>query len=232
MYIDPEIVLENIPPKFVSYLEELHLLAGGYLKVENYFLNEEGEREYDLVLTNKEVRIIFWQMVKSWFSCFKTSYNDFIKALLQNDKKAMNTYMNKVALATFSFLGQSTQALVASDTGKKPSEETEPERFYHEFVLELMVELADRYTITSNRESGFGRYDVMLESRTKKDNAVILEFKVYDADDEESLQNTVNSALQQIEDKKYASALEAKGIAGDRIRKYGFAFKGKEVLIG
>ena len=95
-----------------------------------------------------------------------------------------------------------------------------------------MVELADRYIITSNRESGFGRYDVMLEPKAKEDAAFILEFKVYDADEESSLQDTVKAALQQIEDKKYAAVLEAKGIPVDRIRKYGFAFEGKEVLIG
>ncbi|MDE7309802.1 MAG: ATP-binding protein [Lachnospiraceae bacterium] len=198
------------------------LLAGGYLKVENYSFNEDGEKEYDLVLTNKEVRIVFRQMIKKWFSRSKTFYNDFIKALLAGDMGAMNTYMNKVALATFSFF----------DSGKEPSEESEPERFYHGFVLGLMVELADKYTITSNRESGFGRYDVMLEPKRREDDAVILEFKVHNSNKEKDLQDTVKAALQQIEDKKYAAALEAKGIQTERIRKYGFAFKGKEVLIG
>ena len=198
------------------------LLAGGYLRVENYFFNKEGEKEYDLVLTNKEVRIMFRQMIKGWFSRFKTSYNDFIKALLAGDIDAMNIYMNKVALAAVSFF----------DTGSKLSEEIEPERFYHGFVLGLMVELAGRYIITSNRESGFGRYDVMLEPKTKEDLAIILEFKVYSPKKEKELKDTVKSALQQIEDKKYTAVLEAKGISAERIRKYGFAFKGKEVLIG
>jgi len=198
------------------------LLAGGYLRVENYSFNEEGEKEYELVLTNKEVYLMFRQMIKGWFSRFKTSYSDFIKALLEGDIDAMNTYMNKVALATFSFF----------DSGKEPSEESEPERFYHGFVLGLMVELVDRYVITSNRESGFGRYDVMLEPKIKEDEAVILEFKVYNSNKEKDLQDTVKAALQQIEDKKYAAALEARGIAEEKIRKYGFAFKGKEVLIG
>ena len=117
------------------------------------------------------------------------------------------------------------------DTGKKPSEAKEPERFYHGFVLGLIVDLEDRYQITSNRESGFGRYDVVVEPKEKADPAIIMEFKIQDQD-EKDLSQTVEAALSQIETKNYASGLIGKGIQPERIRKYGFAFRGKEILIG
>ena len=130
-------------------------------------------------------------MIRGWFDRANLDYNDFVKALLQNDIEAMNFYMNRVALQTFSYF----------DTGKGIMGE-EPERFYHGFVLGLLVELSGRYAVTSNRESGFGRYDVMLEPLNKEDNAFILEFKVYNARKEYSLEETVEAALQQIEEKK------------------------------
>ena len=118
------------------------------------------------------------------------------------------------------------------DAGNKPSEAAKPERFYHGFVLGLMVELTDRYIITSNRESGLGRYDVMLKPRKNEDNAIILEFKVHDPENEKNLQETVDAALKQIKDMNYQAALVAEGIPETRIKKYGFAFEGKKVLIG
>lgn len=200
------------------------LLASGYLKVINYEERwDMGKKPlYELTLTNGEVKDMFYSMVHGWFEEPDGVYNDFIDALLYGDKKAMNVYMNEVALRTFSYF----------DTGNQPSKE-EPERFYHGFVLGLMADLQDRYVITSNRESGFGRYDVMLEPKdVEMDDAIIMEFKVHDSDEEKNLEDTVRAALDQIEDKKYETVLTAKGIPSERIRKYGFAFKGKKVLIG
>ncbi|MCI8647507.1 MAG: AAA family ATPase [Firmicutes bacterium] len=198
------------------------LLASGYLKVmKQEFFEETGRYVYTLALTNREVKQMFETMIQGWFQgAAEGSYNKFLKALLSGDEEAMNEYMNRVTEETFSYF----------DTGTKPSR-SEPERFYHGFVLGLMVELAGRYTITSNRESGFGRYDVMLEPKEQGDDAMILEFKVFKPGKEADLEETAVAALAQIEEKNYAAALQAKGIPAERIRKYGFAFEGKTVLI-
>ena len=197
-------------------------LASGYLKVESYQMIEEtGEELYELAITNKEVQIMFRKMIKKWFAGSGAAYHGFLKALLEDDIKSMNVYINKVALTTISFF----------DSGKKPSVESEPERFYHGFVLGLVVELADHYIITSNRESGFGRYDVILEPRKKTDPAVIMEFKVRDFEDEASLEETADEALKQIDKQQYRADLEYRGIPAEQIRAYGFAFEGKKVLI-
>ncbi len=233
MEIDEQIVYDQLSAKKNAVWSLF--LASGYLKVVGTVFEERtGRMYYDLTLTNKEVHIMFANMVQDWFA-WNDDYNDFIKALLLGDVKAMNLYMNRVTMEMFSFF----------DTGKSP--QGEPERFYHGFVLGLMVELEDRYVITSNRESGFGRYDVMLEPRSlapsaalqgkdaapHKDvppDAIIIEFKVQDTEETE-LTETARSALKQIEERDYQAALIARGIPEERIRKYGFAFCGKRVLI-
>ena len=198
------------------------LLASGYLKVVSIEKKVVGKRQlYELSLTNMEVLDMFYDMVRGWFKKSAGNYNAFVKALLINDVEAMNEYMNVISEEIFSNF----------DVGTKPSK-LQPERFYHGFVLGLLVDLAEDYIVTSNRESGFGRYDVMIEPKDRSKEAFILEFKVYNPRKEDSLEETVENALIQIEEKQYETNLSAKGIPIDNIKKYGFAFKGKKVLIG
>ncbi len=208
------------------------LLATGYLKVLNLRsldedeegIGEEGDVWYTLTITNLEVRRMFRGMVKGWFGGnSEMAYSNFIKALLMNDVDGMNEFMNRIALHSFS----------SFDIAKNASDDDAPERFYHGFVLGLMVELAGRFEITSNRESGFGRYDIMLTPKNKeRDYAYIIEFKVHKSSKEKDLAQTVANAHSQIDEKLYDAKLIADGFSPEQIRKYGFAFKGKECLIG
>ncbi len=200
------------------------LVASGYLKVISYEKEEEVgdvEAQYELALTNYEVKRMFYSMVRGWFSPVKVEYNDFIKAMFTGNVEEMNFYMNRITKNIFSYF----------DTGKTPSD-AEPERFYHGFVLGLLADLSKEYIVTSNRESGFGRYDVMIEPKDITKTAVILEFKVRNPRKEATLEETVEVALKQIEEKQYEATLLERGILLQQIYKYGFAFEGKNVCIG
>ena len=201
------------------------MLASGYLKVDKYEEIEDYDGQlifmYTLSITNREVRAMFAKLIKGWFNK-GTAFSDFISAMLRGDEYEMERYMNQVALNTFS----------SFDTGTSPSGEKHPERFYHGFVLGLMVDRSRDYIIKSNRESGYGRYDVVMEPKNTSDVAVIMEFKVRDERrGEKSLSDTADNALSQINERKYDADLLSRGIPAERIYKYGFAFEGETCII-
>ena len=205
--------------------EEIYslLLASGYMRAENVFYFEDVRNPiYTLFLTNLEIRKMIGNIIRRWFKGKGNYFGDFVSAMFKGNVDEMNYYMNRVALETFSYF----------DSGNKPSEAKEPERFYHGFVLGLLVDKASEYIVKSNRESGFGRYDVVMEPKNKEDVAVIMEFKVQDQKaGEDSLDATAEAALSQIEEMHYESDLLSRGIPAERLYKYGFAFRGEECLI-
>ncbi len=231
------------------------LLASGYLCIESY--KEVGRLKrkiYGLKLTNLEVERMFEVMIEQWFGKEKFNYNGFVKSLLNGDIESMNEYMNRVTRGVISYF----------DTGKTPSDEeperlascydcrgvangsslnccsnlyamTEKSaHFYHGLVLGLMVDQVDNYILNSNRESGFGRYDIMLEPIDKNNEkypGIVIEFKVFNQKKEDTLEETVENALRQIKEKDYDAELIKRGVKEENIQHYGFAFRGKEVLI-
>ncbi len=220
--LDEEIIFDQLQKKPGAIWSML--LASGYLKVvDRYFSSDTRRFTYRLELTNWEVEMMFEDMIRGWFGAEDIPYNDFIKALLLDDVEAMNEFMNEIALTTFS----------SFDIAESAAKNDAPERFYHGFVLGLMVELKGSYEVTSNRESGFGRYDIMLIPRKMGQlDPMVIEFKVRKPRKEASLEETVAVALQQIEDKAYDAVLVERGFEKEQIRHYGFAFEGKRVLIG
>ena len=202
------------------------MLASGYLKAtEVEYRGILRDPWYHLMITNLETTAMFSSLFKGWFYQSRSNYNQFVKALLNSDLDAMNYYMNQISMATFSYF----------DMSGKEDGSGAPERFYHGFVLGLIADQTDQYEICSNRESGFGRYDVMMIPRkpgNRRCPAIIMEFKVHNSKKEETLEETVDHALDQIEAMNYDAQLFARGFERREIRHYGFAFEGKKVLIG
>lgn len=194
------------------------LVMAGYLRADNVI--KDHYITCDLSITNRETIYGFRKMIRAWFNSKSGSYNDFCDELLRGDVEGMNYYFEDVVYDMISVY----------DTGNKQSARI-PERFYHGLVLGLMVELRDKYRITSNRESGFGRYDIMLFPLVDNLDGIIIEFKVRNPKTESSLEVTARNGLAQIDEKNYQSELIACGIPENKIRKYAFAFEGKEVFI-
>ncbi|MBQ7678998.1 MAG: AAA family ATPase, partial [Butyrivibrio sp.] len=220
--LDEQIVFSQLGQKSSAVWSLL--VASGYLKIVEVDRRDRAIRRpvYTLRLTNLEVKWMFYDLISVWFDNRSDAMPNFIKCMLAGNVEDMNNYLNRIARDTFS----------SFDTGTHPSESA-PERFYHGFVLGLLVDKAADYVVKSNRESGYGRYDVVMEPKDIQNPAVIMEFKVYDErKGEQELSDTVTNALQQIEDKHYDTDLLARGIPQERIYKYGFAFRGREILIG
>ena len=251
--IDEQIVFDQLD-KNEDVIWSL-LLASGYLCIESY--KEVGRLKrkiYGLKLTNLEVERMFEVMIEQWFGEEKFNYNNFVKSLLNGDIESMNEYMNRVTRGVISYF----------DTGKTPSDEEperlascydcrgvangsslnccsnlyamteKSSHFYHGLVLGLMVDQVDNYILSSNRESGFGRYDIMLEPIDKNNEklpGIVIEFKVFNQKKEDTLEETVENALRQIKEKDYDAELIKRGVKEENIQHYGFAFRGKEVLI-
>lgn len=190
------------------------LLNSGYVKIV-----DENNGNYEVAATNREVRDMLRSFTTEWLQKPSGKYNAFIRALLKNDIEHMNHYLSKFVIDTFSYFDTTEDC-------------EEPERFYHGFVLGLIYDLQDRFIITSNRESGFGRFDAILEPRNREsDDAYIFEFKTGSTYKKSSLEELCKDALKQIDENRYSEGLIARGISTDRIHSYGFGFIKKQVLI-
>ena len=220
--IDEQVVFSELEtmPEAVWAL----LLAAGYVTSPGPVPVDVVRTPRLLRLTNLEVELCFDRMAKGWFSPARVRYNQFARALFAGDARVATRCLAEV-----------TRACVSSfDAGTHPAE-SEPERFYHGLVLGLLASLRETHAVESNRESGFGRYDVALVPKIGSrggDTAVVMEFKVFDPYEEETLADTVRRARAQVEERRYAAGLVARGIDESRIRTFGIAFRGKEVLVG
>lgn len=182
-------------------------LAVGYIKAENVV--KQGESTWcDMSVTNREVMGMFRYEILAMFENGNAVYNDFTKALLSHRMEDLNDILLDIAYTSMSYF----------DVGKCPPERTS-ENFYRGLVLGLIVSLRDQYRIVSNRESGKGRYDIAMYPLERNKDAFIMEFKVFDAKKEWSLEQTAANALKQIEEKNYEADLIAAGIGRGQIYK-------------
>ena len=188
------------------------MLGTGYLKVTKTI--NLAEHIYKVKLPNYEIKLLFQQIIKDWFrnKVMGNDLNSILKDLVTLNIDEFEMKFQVLVKEMFSYL----------DVGENTAE-----NFYHAFVLGMLVGLKDTYYVNSNRESGYGRYDIMLEPKEKTGNSFIIEFKVNKKDKEKTLEDTIKNAKKQIEEKGYEANLKEKGYTN--ITKIVFAFKGKEV---
>ena len=188
------------------------LLGTGYLKVTEVVDLAHGI--YKVKIPNYEIKFLFQNIIREWFNdkVIGNNLNTILKDLVTLNLEEFEEKFKQLVIEMFSFM----------DVGKNTAE-----NFYHAFVLGMLVGLKDSYYVKSNRESGFGRYDIMLEPKDKNENSFVMEFKVYKEEKEKTIEDTIENAKKQIEERRYVDDLEEKGYTN--ITKMVFAFKGKEV---
>ena len=188
------------------------MLGTGYLKVTEVV--NLAEHIYKVKLPNYEIKLLFQQIINDWFrnKVIGNDLKSILKDLITLNLKEFQMKFRVLVREMFSYM----------DVGENTAE-----NFYHAFVLGMLVGLKDTYYVNSNRESGYGRYDIMLEPKDKNGNSFIMEFKVLDDMEEKTIEDTIQSAKQQIEEKGYEANLKERGYTN--ITKIVFAFKGKEV---
>jgi hypothetical protein len=171
------------------------LLFSGYLKaVETWRVEEEEDTKCKLKIPNRELKYVFNEIIRYWVKTgiYETDYNLMLKSLTGGDIKTFGKIFRDLVIKSLSYY----------DVGGN-----QPEKFYHAFVLGMMMSLTGRYHVKSNRESGYGRYDVMLIPEDKSMSGVVMEFKKVDVYEDETLETACNEALHQIREKNYRSEL-------------------------
>jgi hypothetical protein len=191
------------------------LLFTGYLKV----ISKEriGIRDYyKLSIPNLEVTTLYYGLIETWFkdTITKENYDVMLNSLVNGDIKIFGKLLKQFVLKSISYF----------DVGGY-----EGEKVYHAFVLGMLISLNDSHEVISNRESGYGRYDVMIIPKDVSKLGIVIEFKKLDPDDDETLEETADMALKQIKEKKYSTTLEDRGVKN--IKEIGIVFKGKELYI-
>lgn len=206
-YIDTGVIypeVQNNPYSIYSFL-----LVAGYLKVANIYPQSDGNFMCDVAIPNKEITFVYEKEVLN-----RTNQNSLAISISQ---------------AIFSKDTQKLQALLEDFMVKSISSiDGANEGFYHGMMLGLCAILGNRYKIRSNRESGLGRFDIQLMPLTKGMPGFIFEFK-HTKDEHTDLSALADSALQQIETKKYDTELRDNGV--NSIIRIGIAFRGKSAVV-